>query len=105
MRVISRGLLREFWESPGRKDSELPLKTWYDVAKSALWTSHDDVKSAYGAKVDLAYGYYIFDIGENKYRLICKIDFVRHGVLTLKVCTHVEYNRLCEHGGKRLKQL
>jgi mRNA interferase HigB len=105
MRVISRGLLKAFWETPGRRDSETPLKTWYDVAKKATWSSHGDVKADYGTNVDIAHGYYIFDIGGNKYRLICKIDFVRHGVLTLRVCTHTEYDDLCAKGGKRLQQL
>ena len=105
MWVVSRGLLRDFWKSPGRQDSETPLKTWYDVAKHASWTSHSDVKMAYGVSVDMAYGYHVFDIGGNKYRLICKIDFARHGVLTLRVCTHAEYDELCANGGKRLQKL
>src|SRR5690348_14859981 len=105
MRIISRRLLREFWETPGRHDSEAPLKTWYDVVKHANWASHDDVKAAYGARVDLAHGRYIFNIGGNKYRLICSIDFARHGVLTLRVCTHHEYDLLCADDGARLKQI
>jgi mRNA interferase HigB len=105
MRVVSRARLREFWETKGREDSETPLKTWLDVAQKATWASHADVKSSYGAKVDLAYGLHVFDIGGNKYRLICKIDFVRHGVLTLRVCTHNDYDRLCADGGRRLRQL
>lgn len=105
MRVVSRRLLRNFWEMPGRRDSETPLKTWHDVAKTATWASHADVKASYGANVDIAHGYYVFDIGGNKYRLVCKIDFLRHGVLTLKVCTHAEYDGLCASGGKRLQQL
>jgi mRNA interferase HigB len=105
MRIVARKLLRDFWEAPGRRDSETPLKTWYDVAKAANWSSHDDVKAAYGGNVDLAYKRYVFDIGGNKYRLICRIDFVRHGVLTLWVGTHAEYDELCANGGERLQQL
>lgn len=106
MRVVSRRLLREHWEKPGREDSETPLKTWYDVVDAARWKSYRDVKAAYGANVDIAYGrYYVFDIGGNKYRLICLIDFVRHGVLTLWVGTHKEYDRLCAKDGKRLREL
>jgi mRNA interferase HigB len=103
MRVVSLGRLREFWET--NRDSETPLKTWNDVVKNARWTSHDDVKAAYGAKVDLAHGFYVFDIGGNKYRLICRIDFLRHGVLTLRVCTHAEYDKLCANNGKLLRML
>jgi len=105
VRVVSKGLLRDHWQKEGRDDSETPLKTWYDVASAARWESHDDVKAAYGANVDLAYGRHVFNIGGNKYRLICRIDFVRHGVLTLWVGTHREYNRLCANGGRRLKEL
>ena len=105
MRVVSRRLLREFWETHGREDSKSPLERWLDVAKKASWSNYDDVKKAYGSKVDLAHGFYVFDIGGNKYRLICRIDFVRHGVLTLHLCTHNEYDRLCADGGKLLRQL
>jgi mRNA interferase HigB len=103
--VISRRRLREFWETPGRGDAERPLKTWYDVARAAAWTSHEHLKRSYGARVDLADGKYVFDIGGNKYRLVCKIDFVRRGVLTLWVGTHDEYDKLCAHGGRGLKRL
>jgi mRNA interferase HigB len=53
----------------------------------------------------MSYGRYVFDIGGNKYRLICRIDFVRHGILTLWVGTHVEYDELCKNDCKRLQLL
>jgi len=105
MRLVSRGLLRKFWGQPGRGDSETPLRTWCDVVENARWASHDDVKRAFGAKVDLAYGRHVFDIGGNKYRLVCRIDFVRHGVLTLWVGTHDEYDDLCDRDGEGIKRL
>ena len=105
MRVVSRALLRDYWEQPGRRDSQTPLQTWYDVVSTARWASHNDVKAAYRANVDLAHGRYVFNIGGNKYRLICRVDFVRHGVLTLWVGTHAEYDGLCADGGKRLQRL
>lgn len=105
MRIVARSCLRDYWERPGRQDSETPLRTWFNIARSARWSSHNDVKASYGANVDIAYGYYVFDVGGNKHRLICKIDFARHGVLTLWVGTHAEYDDLCANGGKRLQQL
>jgi mRNA interferase HigB len=97
--------LREHWEKPGRHDSETPLKTWFDVAKAANWTSHQSLKEAFGANVDLAHGRYVFDIGGNKYRLICRIDFRRRAALTLWVGTHAEYDNLCANGGVKPQQL
>lgn len=105
MRIVARRFLRDYWETPGRRDSETPLKTWFDVVRYATWASHDDVKAAYGAGVDLAYGRHVFNIGGNKHRLICRIDFARHGVLTLWVGNHAEYDELCANGGKLLQRL
>jgi len=106
MRVIARSTLRDFWKQPAYRDSETSLRTWFDVAiNKAKWASHDDVKKDFGAKVDLAYGRYVFDVHGNKYRLICKIDFARHGVLTLWIGTHRDYDKLCEHNGSGLKAL
>ena len=105
MRVISRKKLREFWETPGRGNSRAALQVWYDVANKAEWRHFDDVKQGFGARVDQAYGKTIFDIRNNDYRLICKIDYPRHGVLVLWVGTHSEYDELNSNNGKRLKEL
>ena len=105
MRVISLAKLRSFWQQPAHENSETSLKTWHDVARTAEWVSHDDVKRDFGARVDLAYGLHVFDIHGNDYRLLCRIDFRRHGVLTLWIGTHQEYDRLCRNGGRGLKAL
>jgi mRNA interferase HigB len=102
---VSRRKLREHWDTPGRGQSEQPLKTWYSVAVKARWTTFADVKADFGAGVDLVYGKYVFDIKGNDYRLICEIDFTRHGVLVLWIGTHMEYDELNKHKGKKLKQL
>lgn len=47
----------------------------------------------------------MFDIKANDYRLICVIDFVRHGVLVLWIGTHKEYDALNERKGEKLRQL
>jgi mRNA interferase HigB len=105
VRVVSRRTLREHWQMPGRQSSEQPLKTWYNVVANAEWKTHSDVKADYGVNVDLAHGKYVFDIKANHYRLVCVIDFVRHGVLVLWVGTHQEYDELTKRNGEKLKQL
>ena len=103
MRVVSRKLLRQFWEQPGRQDSEQPLKTWFNVARKADWRNFAEVKSDQPS-ADLAYSRYVFDIKGNTYRLVCSIDFARHGVLVLWVGTHPEYDELMKHNGRKFKQ-
>lgn len=105
MRVISKKKLREHWSTPGREKSEQPLRTWYSVVKKAEWKTLGDVKAAYGANVDFAQGKYVFDIKGNDYRLVCAIDFIRHGVLVLWVGTHDEYDELNKRSGAKLRQL
>ncbi len=105
MRIVSRRKLREFWETPGRSDSEAALRTWFDVVSAAQWTNSADVKRDYGGNVDLPHGKYIFDIRGNRYRLVCVIDFIRHGVLVLWISTHAGYDRLSKYDGAGLKAL
>jgi len=105
VRVVSKKKLREYWQMPGRGLSEAPLKTWFDVAEKATWRNFADVKVDFGANVDMAYGKYVFDIKGNSFRLICAIDFVRHGVLVLWVGTHREYDELNKNDGRKLRQL
>lgn len=103
VRVVSRKLLREFWEQPGRQDSEQPLKTWFNVARKAEWRNFAEVKADLPS-ADLAHSRYVFDIKGNTYRLVCSIDFVRHGVLVLWVGTHREYDELMRHSGRKFMQ-
>ena len=105
MRVISKRRLRDHWQSPGRHDSETPLRTWFDVASKAKWAGLDDVKADYGKRVDIAHGKFVFDVHGNRYRIVCLIDFRRHGVLVLWVGNHVEYDKLCKNNGRKLKAL
>ena len=105
MRVISKRKLRQFWEMPGRENSKTELEVWYDVTNKAQWQHFDDVKQSFGARVDLAYGKTVFDIRNNDYRLICSIDYQRHGVLVLWIGTHKEYDELNKSKGKKLKEL
>ena len=105
MRVISKKKLRQFWETPGRENSRVALEVWHDVAKKAEWRHFDDVKQDFGARVDFVNGKTVFDICNNDYRLICSIDYQRHGVLVLWIGTHANYDRLNKNKGKKLKEL
>ncbi|MBC7635489.1 MAG: type II toxin-antitoxin system HigB family toxin [Acetobacteraceae bacterium] len=105
MRIVSRKRLREHWELPGRRLSEPALKTWYSIVDSARWTNLAEVKADFGAAVDLAHGKYVFNINGNDYRLVCAIDFVRHGVLVLWVGAHAEYDELNKRNGAELRRL
>ena len=92
MWVISRSRLREFWQTPGCDDAEKLLAAWYKVAVAATWAKFADVKSVFGS-VDLVGSCLVFDIGNNRYRLIARINYKSHRVYVLKVMTHKEYDK------------
>jgi len=47
MRIISRAMLRDFWETPAFSDAEQALKAWYDEARHANWLTPQDIKDQF----------------------------------------------------------
>lgn len=45
MRIISRKMLREFWQE--HPDAREPLEDWYRVVKNADWNSLADTRELY----------------------------------------------------------
>jgi mRNA interferase HigB len=91
MHIISLKKLREFWaEHP---DSEVPLRTWNQIAKHADWQKSSDVKNTCSNSVDQVGRCTVFNIGSGKYRLVVDINYEFHKVYILHVMTHKEYDR------------
>ena len=93
MRVISKARLTQFWELPSHEDSEGPLRAWYTHvnSKSVSWQAWGDVKASF-ARASIVGDCIVFNIGGNKYRLICRIRYATQKVFVLKVMTHREYD-------------
>jgi len=93
MRVISKARLRQFWEQPGHKDTEGPLRAWYTHVNSRTvsWRSWADVKADF-ASVSIVGNCVVFNIGGNKYRLVTRILYPSQKVFVLKLMTHEEYD-------------
>ncbi len=91
MWIISKTRLREFWESPGMGDAELPLKAWFTVVSKARWQTWAELRDTYG-NASLVGDCVVFNIAGNKYRLVTRIRFLAHKVFTLRIMTHEEYD-------------
>jgi mRNA interferase HigB len=93
MRVISKARLRRYWESPGRKDAEGPLRAWFTHVnnRTISWRHWGDVKTEF-ANASLVGNCAVFNIGGNKHRLIVRILYRSQKVFVLKVMTHREYD-------------
>lgn len=91
MRVISRKMLREFWEECPL--AEAPLRAWYHEVLREKWETPREMKGKYGS-ADIVGKCTVFNIGGNKYRLIVKINYALGIVYTVWVGTHGDYDKL-----------
>src|SRR4051794_5440126 len=94
MRIISRRRLREFWESRKKdgKVAERDLAAWYKLVKNADWNNFGAIKQTFGS-ADQVGTCVVFDVGNNRFRLIGRVNF-RWGILYVwRVMDHAEYDK------------
>jgi mRNA interferase HigB len=92
VRIISKKILREFWEI--HPDAEQPLRAWHAKTKRAEWTSTSDVKNDYCNASFVANNRVIFNIKGNQYRLVVAINYQYQIVYIRFIGTHEEYNSI-----------
>lgn len=92
MRVISRKILREFWEK--HPDSRQPLQAWYADVKHSVWKKPSDIKNVYRNASFLSSNRVVFNIKGNNYRVVVVVKY-RFGIVYIRfVGTHEEYDRI-----------
>ena len=92
MRIISKKVIREFWEK--YPDSEQALKTWYREASRASWNNPSQVKRDFGRASFLGKNRVVFKIGGNKYRLIVEMEYKRKWIFIRFIGTHSHYDKI-----------
>jgi mRNA interferase HigB len=68
LRIIAKRTLREFWEL--NPDSKQQLLAWYREASKANWNNPNEIKQQYAKASILKNDRAVFDISDNKYRLV-----------------------------------
>jgi mRNA interferase HigB len=94
MRVISKRRLREFW-GPRKSDSrvaERDLSAWYKLAKNAAWDNFGVLKQTFGS-ADQVGNCVVFDVGNNRFRLIGRVNYTKGILYVLRVMDHREYDK------------
>jgi mRNA interferase HigB len=91
-RIFAKGTLRTYWEM--YQESEQYLKTWYETAMNAKWSSPNDVKQTYINASILKNGRIVFNSKGNSYRLIVKFNFEKQWAFIRFIGTHVEYDKI-----------
>jgi len=94
MRVIAKKRLREFWEQRKKdaEQAERDLSTWYKIAKGADWANFAALKQTFGS-ADQVGNCVVFDVGNNRFRLIGRVNYVAGRLYVLKVMDHQEYDK------------
>lgn len=94
MRIISRKRLREFWESQ-KGDSgtaEHYLAAWYKVVQNAEWAHFGALRQTFNS-ADQVGNCVVFDVGNNRFRVIGRVNYEAAILYILKVMDHREYDR------------
>lgn len=92
MRIISKKILREFWEK--HSESQQQLQSWFQEVNNVAWKGPKDIKRAYPSASFLADNRVVFNIKGNKYRLIVKINYDYHMVWIRFIGTHAAYDKI-----------
>ena len=92
MNVVALRTLRAFWTK--HPQAEVPLRAWHAVVRRADWSTPQDVRDTFRSADFVADNRVIFNIGGNKYRLICHVAYGYNRVLVKFVGTHAEYDRI-----------
>jgi mRNA interferase HigB len=91
--VISRRAIREFCErNAGDVAAPAALYAWHDDIAGACWRQWADVRAMY-PHADWVDDLVVFNVGGNKYRVVCQIHFDSALVLIRHVLTHTEYDK------------
>jgi len=95
MRVIAKSKLRVFWESnPKYRDAKKQMTEWFNFCANAKWSNPHQLKADLRNASILKNNRVVFNICGNKYRIVVRIDYVRHGMLIRFVGTHKEYDEI-----------
>jgi len=95
MRIIKTSMLKEFWQA--HRGAEASLRTWVQQTRAAQWRSFSDLRGTFPhadqVRVASEKPVVIFNIAQNRYRLIAAVHYNTAIVFTLMILTHKEYDR------------
>ncbi len=92
MHIISRKTLSDYWAKA--PETEQALKSWFAEAEKAQWKNPAEIKEKYRSANILKNNRFVFNICENKYRLIVRINYGSKTVFIRFVGTHTEYDKI-----------
>jgi mRNA interferase HigB len=102
MRLISKkNLLSAIEPYP---DAQSAIESFCQLIKDNDWQSLQELRNGYSRSVDEVYGYTIFNIKGNRYRLIVRINYISRIIYFKKILTHAEYKKINWNDKNEVKQ-
>lgn len=92
MRIFTKGTLRDFYKI--YPDAEPSLKTWYEVIEERDFENPNQVIRLFKNSDTVGNGRIVFNICNNKYRLIAKFEYQKKLVFVRFIGTHKEYDQI-----------
>src|SRR5579864_5834859 len=94
VRVIAKPRLVAFWKSRNHDAAvaERDLTIWYKLAMGADWGNFAELKQTFGS-ADQVGNCVVFDVGNNRFRLIGRINYSRGILYVLRLMDHAEYDK------------
>ncbi len=94
MRVIARPRLEQFWAArkADAATAERDMSAWYKLARNAVWANFGALKQTFGS-ADRVGNCVVFDVGNNRYRLVCRVNFATGVIYVLEPMDHAEYDK------------
>lgn len=92
MVVITKSKIIQFYEfEPKAKEAML---NWYNIVLLCDWKDYQAVKQTFNSIDSVGNDRYVFNVGGNKYRIVCMIHFGTRTVYIRFVGTHKQYDTI-----------
>jgi len=92
VRIIAKSTLRVFWKI--NPTSEFPLLDWFEKTQEMEWHNPNEVKNTFRSADIINAKRLVFDMGGNKYRLVCDLEYRLKFVFIIRVGSHNDYNKV-----------
>lgn len=92
MRIYSKGTLRKFWEE--HADARASLEFWYSVIETTEFKHPQEIIGYFRNADQVGNGRIVFNIANNKYRLVAKFEYTIQCVFVRFIGTHKEYDAI-----------
>jgi mRNA interferase HigB len=90
VRIVSRKAIREAVSR--HREWGASLQAWYKITKNADWRNFADLRASW-RNSDVVGPFVVFDIGNNRCRLIATVKFKWRMVYIRHILSHAEYDR------------